>query len=51
MKPPRPRLRDVARWRAHPPFLRQTTAVLNDPAGALHRYPMVLYRGGWPGGS
>jgi hypothetical protein len=38
-------------WRAQPPFLRQTTAVLNDPAGALPRYPMVLHRGGWPDGS
>jgi len=38
-------------WRAQPPFLRQTTAVLEDPAGALPRYPMVLHRGGWPDGS
>ena len=38
-------------WRAHPPFLSQTTAVLSDPAGALPRYPMVLHRGGWPDGS
>ncbi len=38
-------------WRAHPPFRSQTKAVLNDPAGALPRYPMVLHRGGWPDGS
>jgi DNA-binding MarR family transcriptional regulator len=38
-------------WRAHPPFLSQTKAVLNDPAGALPRHPMVLHRGGWPDGS
>lgn len=38
-------------WRAKPPFLRHTTAVLKDPATALPRYPMVLHRGGWPDGS
>ncbi len=38
-------------WRAHPPFLSQTTAVLADPAAALPGYPMVLHRGGWPDGS
>ena len=38
-------------WRAQPPFLRQTTAVLEDPASALPWYPMVLHRGGWPDGS
>jgi DNA-binding MarR family transcriptional regulator len=39
------------RWRAAKPYLRQTTAVLRDPHGALPRYPMVLHRGGWPDGS
>jgi hypothetical protein len=38
-------------WRARGPYLRQTTAVLNDPAAALPHYPMVLHRGGWPDGS
>jgi DNA-binding MarR family transcriptional regulator len=38
-------------WRAARPYLRQTTAVLSDPHGALPRYPMVLHRGGWPDGS
>jgi len=38
-------------WRAARPYLRQTTAVLRDPHGALPRYPMVLHRGGWPDGS
>ncbi|HEY6276718.1 MAG TPA: MarR family winged helix-turn-helix transcriptional regulator [Streptosporangiaceae bacterium] len=38
-------------WRARLPYLRQTTAVLADPAGALPHYPMVLHRGGWPDGS
>ncbi|HXZ69372.1 MAG TPA: hypothetical protein VEH31_00700 [Streptosporangiaceae bacterium] len=38
-------------WRARNPYLRQTTAVLDDPDGALPHYPMVLHRGGWPDGS
>jgi hypothetical protein len=38
-------------WRAAEPYLRQTTAMLRDPHGALPRYPMVLHRGGWPDGS
>jgi hypothetical protein len=38
-------------WRAARPYLRQTTAMLSDPHGALPRYPMVLHRGGWPDGS
>jgi len=38
-------------WRARGPYLRQTTAVLNDPGAALPHYPMVLHRGGWPDGS
>ena len=33
------------------PYLRQTTAVLDDPGAALPHYPMVLHRGGWPDGS
>jgi len=38
-------------WRTRNPYLRQTTAVLDDPGGALPHYPMVLHRGGWPDGS
>jgi hypothetical protein len=38
-------------WRASKPYLRQTTAVLDDPGAALPHYPMVLHRGGWPDGS
>jgi DNA-binding MarR family transcriptional regulator len=38
-------------WRARNPYLRQTTAVLDDPDDALPHYPMVLHRGGWPDGS
>ncbi len=38
-------------WRARKPYLRQTTAVLDDPGAALPHYPMVLHRGGWPDGS
>jgi DNA-binding MarR family transcriptional regulator len=38
-------------WRARNPYLRQTTAVLDDPGAALPHYPMVLHRGGWPDGS
>jgi hypothetical protein len=38
-------------WRARGPYLRQTTAVLNDPGAALPHYPMVRHRGGWPDGS
>jgi DNA-binding MarR family transcriptional regulator len=52
----RPRLSEGLRpypggWRAAKPYLRQTTALLRDPLGALPRYPMVLHRGGWPDGS
>jgi hypothetical protein len=38
-------------WRARNPYLRQTTAVLDDPDDALPHYPMVLHRGVWPDGS
>ena len=38
-------------WRAHPPYLSQTEAMLADPAGALPYYPMVSHRGGFPDGS
>ena len=38
-------------WRAHPPYLAQTTAVLADPRGSLPHFPMVLHRGGYPDGS
>lgn len=38
-------------WRAHPPYLSQTQALLSDPGGALPHYPMVSHRGGYPDGS
>lgn len=38
-------------WRAHPPYLAQTTAMVRDPGGALPHYPMVSHRGGYPDGS
>jgi DNA-binding MarR family transcriptional regulator len=38
-------------WRSRGPYLRQTTAVLNEPGAALPHHPMVLHRGGWPDGS
>ena len=38
-------------WRAHKPYLAQTTAVIGDPGTGLPHYPMVLHRGGWPDGS
>jgi methyltransferase (TIGR00027 family) len=38
-------------WRAHPPYLRQTEAMLANPAAALPYYPMVSHRGGFPDGS
>ncbi len=38
-------------WRAHPPYLAQTTALLRDPAAALPHYPVVSHRGGFPDGS
>ena len=38
-------------WRAHPPYLAQTTAVVSDPARALPHYPAVSHRGGFPDGS
>ena len=38
-------------WRAHPPYLSQTEAMLADPAAALPYYPMVSHRGGFPDGS
>ena len=38
-------------WRAHPPYLGQTEAMLADPAAALPYYPMVSHRGGFPDGS
>ena len=38
-------------WRAHPPYLAQTKAVVGDPRGALPHFPMVLHRGGYPDGS
>ena len=38
-------------WRAHPPYLTQTTAMIRDPAGTLPHHPMVSHRGGFPDGS
>jgi hypothetical protein len=38
-------------WRAHPPYLSQTEALLAAPAAALPHYPMVSHRGGYPDGS
>lgn len=38
-------------WRATKPYLAHTAAMIEDPSVALPRYPMVLYRGGWPDGS
>jgi hypothetical protein len=38
-------------WRASKPYLAHTAAMIEDPTVGLPRYPMVLYRGGWPDGS
>ena len=38
-------------WRAHPPYLKLTEAMIADPAGSLPNYPMVSHRGGYPDGS
>ncbi|MGO9279227.1 MAG: hypothetical protein ACLP3Q_17095 [Streptosporangiaceae bacterium] len=38
-------------WRAHPPYLAGTTAMISDPAGYLPHYPAVSHRGGFPDGS
>jgi hypothetical protein len=38
-------------WRAHPPYLKLTEAMIADPAGSLPHYPMVSHRGGYPDGS
>jgi hypothetical protein len=38
-------------WRAHPPYLSATRAMLADPAGALPHQPMVSHRGGFPDGT
>jgi hypothetical protein len=38
-------------WRASGRYLKQTHAILEDPATGLPAYPMVLHRGGWPDGS
>jgi hypothetical protein len=38
-------------WRATRPYLPHTAAMIEDPSVGLPRYPMVLYRGGWPDGS
>ena len=38
-------------WRARKPYEARTLAFINDPAGALPHFPMVLHRGGYPDGS
>ncbi len=38
-------------WRARKPYESRTLAFINDPAGALPHFPMVLHRGGYPDGS
>jgi hypothetical protein len=38
-------------WRAHPPYVSLTKALLTDPANRLAQYPMVSHRGGYPDGS
>lgn len=38
-------------WRAHPPYLAATKALLADPARALPHQPMVSHRGGFPDGA
>jgi hypothetical protein len=38
-------------WRARPPYLARTEALLADPRAVLPHYPLVLPRGGWPDGS
>ncbi len=38
-------------WRARKQYVKQTDAMIDDPAGRLPHYPMVLHRGGWPDGS
>jgi hypothetical protein len=43
--------RDGEQWRATKPYLAHTAAMIEDPTVGLPRYPMVLYRGGWPDGS
>ncbi len=38
-------------WRAHPPYVSLTRALLKDPVNGLAQYPMVSHRGGYPDGS
>jgi methyltransferase (TIGR00027 family) len=38
-------------WRANPPYLGLTEAMLANPAAVLPHYPMVSHRGGYPDGS
>jgi DNA-binding MarR family transcriptional regulator len=38
-------------WRARKPYVTQTLAFIEDPAGSLPHHPMVLHRGGYPDGS
>jgi DNA-binding MarR family transcriptional regulator len=42
---------DPAGWRAHPPYVARTQAMIRDPGAALPHYPMVSHRGGYPDGS
>lgn len=42
---------DPTNWRANPPYVQRTRALLNDPAARLPHHPMVLHRGGYPDGS
>jgi hypothetical protein len=38
-------------WRANPPYVTLTKALLADPVAVLPPYPMVSHRGGYPDGS
>ena len=38
-------------WRGSNLYIAQTLAMVQDPAGTLPHYPMVLHRGGYPDGS
>jgi DNA-binding MarR family transcriptional regulator len=38
-------------WRAHPPYLALTRAMIRNPQAALPQYPVVSHRGGFPDGS
>jgi DNA-binding MarR family transcriptional regulator len=38
-------------WRARKPYVSRTLAFIDNPAGSLPHFPMVLHRGGYPDGS